>query len=289
MSDQNWRPELDAGDYFSNQKKKAELADRRPVIRRAGDLVGPGLNMMATPISDFNDPLAQYNGFFSALSGAANAPTSGNFTGVVVSDATQGGTQTFTRADGEVFVRTFSRAPEDASHITWGIWRDSSENHVRTGMISYHGSMTPPSGWYLCDGSEKNRTADAALFDVIGTSFGAGDGFTTFNLPNPANRFIIGPGLFSIGGVGGSATVAILEENLPAHTHSIDHTHTIRTRTNGAAGSNTNRVAAAQGATDPDDANTAVNTFTGSSGATGAGTPINIVPPLLAIPLIIKR
>ena len=47
-----------------------------------------------------------------------------------------------------------------------------------------YGGITPPSGWLICDGSAISRTTYADLFAVIGTSYGAGDGSTTFNLPN---------------------------------------------------------------------------------------------------------
>ncbi|MBN2496911.1 MAG: tail fiber protein [Deltaproteobacteria bacterium] len=50
----------------------------------------------------------------------------------------------------------------------------------------------PPSGWLLCDGSAVSRTAYARLFEVIGTAHGAGDGTTTFNLPDYRGRFLRG-------------------------------------------------------------------------------------------------
>lgn len=51
-----------------------------------------------------------------------------------------------------------------------------------------------PSGWLLCDGSAVDRTIYAALFSVIGTYWGSGDGSTTFNLPNGQDRVFIGAG-----------------------------------------------------------------------------------------------
>jgi hypothetical protein len=46
-----------------------------------------------------------------------------------------------------------------------------------------------PTGWYFCDGSAKNRTTDAALFAAIGTAWGAGNGTTTFNIPDTRGYF----------------------------------------------------------------------------------------------------
>ena len=52
-----------------------------------------------------------------------------------------------------------------------------------TGMVMAFAGTTAPSGWLKCDGSAISRTTYAALFNVIGTTYGAGDGSTTFNLP----------------------------------------------------------------------------------------------------------
>lgn len=61
---------------------------------------------------------------------------------------------------------------------------------VPTGMISaFH---TVPEGWLQCNGAAVSRTTYAALFAVIGTKYGSGDGSTTFNLPNMHHRFLEG-------------------------------------------------------------------------------------------------
>lgn len=58
---------------------------------------------------------------------------------------------------------------------------------VPTGSILPYGGSTAPTGWFLCNGGAISRTTYADLFSVIGTSYGAGDGSTTFNLPNLIN------------------------------------------------------------------------------------------------------
>lgn len=55
------------------------------------------------------------------------------------------------------------------------------------GVYLPYGGSSAPTGWLICDGSAKSRTDYALLFDAIGTTFGAGDGSTTFNLPDAAN------------------------------------------------------------------------------------------------------
>lgn len=61
---------------------------------------------------------------------------------------------------------------------------------VPTGMISAFNNV--PEGWLQCNGAAVSRTTYAALFAVIGTKFGSGDGSTTFNLPNLHHKFIEG-------------------------------------------------------------------------------------------------
>lgn len=96
-------------------------------------------------------------------------------------------------------------------------------------MIDFAGSISP-SGWMLCYGQAISRATYAALFDIIGTSFGVGDGSTTFNLPDLRGRVVAGldtmggasadrlnPTMTSavVGAAGGSQTVAIARAGLP--------------------------------------------------------------------------
>ena len=86
---------------------------------------------------------------------------------------------------------------------------------VPTGSILLWPSSSVPTSWLLCDGSAVSRATYAALFAVIGTLYGAGDGSTTFNLPNLVGRFPLGKTAAgtgsTLGGTGGA----------------IDHTHTV--------------------------------------------------------------
>lgn len=63
---------------------------------------------------------------------------------------------------------------------------------IHPGLMVYDASNTVPSGWLRCDGAAVSRTTYAALFDRIGTTFGAGDGATTFNLPELRGEFVRG-------------------------------------------------------------------------------------------------
>ncbi|MBR2556475.1 MAG: tail fiber protein [Aeriscardovia sp.] len=74
--------------------------------------------------------------------------------------------------------------------------KDYTDNKVSigvpTGCVQAFAGSTTPAGWLLCDGSAVSRTTYAKLFAVIGTTYGTGDGSTTFNLPNLVDKFIEG-------------------------------------------------------------------------------------------------
>lgn len=98
---------------------------------------------------------------------------------------------------------------------------------VPIGAIQAYGGATAPANWLMCDGSAVSRTTYSELFSAIGTSFGEGDGSTTFNLPDLRGRTAIGSGLGtapdaverSTGQVGGSERVTLTTAQMPSHTH----------------------------------------------------------------------
>ena len=88
-------------------------------------------------------------------------------------------------------------------------------------VMSFAGSVAPV-GWLLCDGSSVSRTDYADLFTVIGTTYGSGDGETTFNLPNLSGRVAIGvSNSHALGTTGGEETVTLSETELPEHSHVV--------------------------------------------------------------------
>ena len=74
-----------------------------------------------------------------------------------------------------------------------GVYEQASDL-TPAGTIVAFGGTNAPAGWYLCDGTVKNRNTDSRLFDVIGTNFGEGDGNQTFNLPDFRGIFLRGAG-----------------------------------------------------------------------------------------------
>ena len=73
-----------------------------------------------------------------------------------------------------------------------------------SGMVVHTAAPAAPTGWLVCDGSAVSRTTYSGLFTAIGTTYGAGDGSTTFNLPQLIGGFV--RGWDPPGGVGGSET-----------------------------------------------------------------------------------
>lgn len=69
---------------------------------------------------------------------------------------------------------------------------EAYENPVPTGSVIPFAGETPPEGFLLCNGQEISRVTYARLFNVIKEKFGAGDGVTTFNVPNLVEKFIQG-------------------------------------------------------------------------------------------------
>lgn len=98
---------------------------------------------------------------------------------------------------------------------------------VPVGSIQAYGGVTAPSGWLICDGRAVSRIDYKELFQAIGTSFGAGDGSTTFNIPDLRGRITIGNGLGTasdavnriIGQTGGSEKITLSVNQIPSHSH----------------------------------------------------------------------
>jgi microcystin-dependent protein len=110
---------------------------------------------------------------------------------------------------------------------------------IPIGTIFDYAGATPPTGYLLCYGQAVSRTTYAALFVVLGTAFGTGDGATTFNLPDCRGRTgagkddmggtaasrltTAGSGVngASLGAAGGAQTHTLTTAEIPSHSHSV--------------------------------------------------------------------
>lgn len=151
---------------------------------------------------------------------------------------------------------------------------------VPIGAIIDFGGTVVPAHYLLCNGAPISRTTFRQLFAVIGTTFGVGDGTTTFNLPNTVDRTVVtaGGSLFGgvVGATGGANAYTLLDSDLPVHDHPTTASGN-PVITNAGAGSS----AFAAGA-----ANFALETLTG--GNASVNNPISLVQASILLNKIIR-
>lgn len=102
-----------------------------------------------------------------------------------------------------------------------GVYSKSEvDQKVQPGAVMYYGRFSAPAGWLKANGAAVSRVAYAALFSAIGTTFGSGDGFNTFNLPDLRGEFIRGWD-DSRGLDAGRSLGVVQNDEFRSHTHGV--------------------------------------------------------------------
>lgn len=201
-------------------------------------------------------------------------------------------------------------SPNDETDITI-----AATTGVPTGALTMWAGAggSPPSGWLLCNGQAVSRTTFAALFSAIGASYGAGDGSTTFNVPDFRSRVPFGldagqAANDALGETGGARTVTLTsaQSGVPAHSHGDgtlsaasggSHSHTQYTFTrqnNTQAGGGGDRLVDTSGASGGDPTSNHAGHVHDVTGATANNTAADAasahenMPPFLTVNFIIK-
>lgn len=208
---------------------------------------------------------------------------------------------------GSVYTATY----DSASTAAWIIHGGVDSVLSPPGIVAPYAGTSAPAGWLLCYGQAVSRTTYAALFAVVGETYGVGDTSTTFNLPDLRGRVVAGQddmggssanrltGLTdgvngdTLAAAGGLESTVLTEAQLAAHTHTGTtasdgaHTHTFGTNANTASGSGVNRLNDTSGTVATTQSGGA-HTHTFTTDSSGSGSAHNNVQPTLILNYIIK-
>jgi len=158
------------------------------------------------------------------------------------------------------------------------------------GSITMYGGSSAPSGWLYCNGQAVSRTIQSDLFNAIGTTFGNGDGSTTFNVPDLRDRFPLGDNSnggadagrvdnfnTNVGDTGGSDDHQLTVDELPSHKHELS----VR-RTDGSQDAGSGSVEGRDTVSGPE------SISDNAMRDTGGDQAHNNMPPFLTVSFIIK-
>lgn len=142
---------------------------------------------------------------------------------------------------------------------------------VPAGALMPFAMAAAPDGWLTADGSNVSRSTYAVLFAAIGTTYGSGDGSTTFGLPNLKGKTAVGldstqTEFDALGETGGAKTHTLSLTEIPSHSHDIQRNNSAATSV-GADASALYRALANTGAT-----------YTTTQTAGGGGAHNNLQP-----------
>jgi microcystin-dependent protein len=235
-----------------------------------------------------NIPLSELDTNFTTVANAINGIGSGSealasatITGGTINGAIIGGSSA---AAGTFTTLTATTLNATTINATGGGIAPTGSLTMWAGAVA-----SPPTGWLACNGSNVSRTTYSALFAIIGTTWGAGDGSTTFGLPNLLNNFPVGAGnTYALAATGGSANAIVVSHTHTATSVVTDPGH-VHANSGGTEQADTGGLDKTVGSNEANTASatTGITVATTNSTEGSSGTNANL-PPYVAVGFIIK-
>ena len=196
--------------------------------------------------------------------------------------------------DGDLLLNTSDISPGEVLQFYDGTWnpvanirgpqgekgeKGNPGDMAPVGSIYLWGSNTIPEGYLLCNGQAISRTEYSDLFAILGTSYGSGDGSSTFNLPDYRDKFALGAGGdVDLAEIGGEKEVTLTIDEMPAHTHPVkDRVYNVQFGRNDGGNGSRNPIGG-----------TGLSHGVVEASSVGGGQAHNNMPPFIAMNFIIK-
>ena len=263
---------------------------------------GASAQVKAVPADLIDDPSPQLGGNLDVNGNSIVSTSDGDIaitpdgTGDVILDGIK-----YPQADGSAgeFLQT-----DGSGQLSFA---DVAASAFSAGMLMPYAGASAPTGWLLCYGQAISRTTYADLFATVGTTYGNGDGSTTFNLPDLRGRTIAGKDDMggtsanrltsalngdALGATGGAENHTLTSGEMPSHQHFVANTSTINL--DGGATLNSSQYLAREnnsfGTGDEKYAFGGTGTVAnvGLSSPTGSGSAHNNTQPTFILTYIIK-
>lgn len=246
----------------------AELPVHDHTVRFEADPAVTSNNVFISNAAAHTDRISK-NGPYGGAGGAAGAGLSGNAGG----GAAHNNLQPYAVA--QYIISTGEGVGGGPATTTSG----GSGGVTPAGIISPFAGPTPPVGWLACDGAAVSRAGFPALFTAIGTTWGAGDGSTTFNLPNLKGRIPVGQDVTQtefdvLGETGGTKAVTLTANQSGVQ----EHRHQLPLGAGAAAGVDDNAFRAASGGDANFRTSGVAHSSSGASGSKGYGSTLGALP-----------
>lgn len=199
---------------------------------------------------------------------------------------------------GTPYMATYNNS--DSAWYLHGVYSNPNTAIPLGACLPYFGSSAPNSFFAIPIGQAISRTTYAGLFSLLSTTYGVGDGTTTFNLPDTGGRVVAGKEATAtrlttagggvdggtLGAVGGAQNGTILQANLPVATLTTTitdpgHVHTIDVGSSGGGTDQVTQGVAGVGATITGPVNSATTGITASTALGGSGTAFKLVQPTI--------